>query len=327
MNSPSDELVKTREELALDLRLSEERFRTFMNNAPFLTFIKDSEGRLLFYNARMAVRFGVTPEEWLGKSDFEIWPEEIARTMRLNDLEVIGTGRLMERLEETIEQDGRVITWKMYKFCWRDEVGEIRLGGIGFDLSEELSRERALAEANLQLQKLAAIDALTGLANRRVLDERVEYEFRLAQRHATPLSVVLLDIDNFKWRNDIFGHASGDEVLKRLGHIVTSSLRVTDIAARYGGEEFVILLPGAGTDGAKVFAERLLERMHKMDWPDAPVTASFGTAALDAGTTSGRRLIELADRAMYEAKRTGKNRVVDYHEVPEASLPGAAALE
>jgi len=294
-----------------------------MNHAPFVTFIKDDTGRFLFYNERMASRFGVTLEEWIGKNDFDIWPAEVARTMHLNDLEVIGTGVPKEWLEETIEPNGNVTTWKVHKFSWRDELGQVRLGGFALDQSEEQAREKALAEANLSLQKLAAIDALTGLSNRRVLDERVEYEFRLARRHETLLSLVLLDIDNFKRRNDVFGHASGDEALKRLGHLVTSSLRVTDIAARYGGEEFVILLPGAGTEGARIFAERLRERLHAAGWPDEPLTASFGTAALDAETTSGRRLIELADRAMYEAKRTGKDRIVDFHEVPEASLPGA----
>ena len=318
-----DELVKTREELQQALRLSEERFNTFMNNAPFVTFIKDEAGRFLFYNERMSARFGITREEWLGKDDFEIWPEEVARTMHLNDLEVIGTGMAVERLEETIDANGQVTTWKVHKFSWRNELGEVRLGGIGLDLTEELSREKALAEANMQLQKLAAIDALTGLANRRVLDERVEYEFRLARRHKTELAVVLLDIDNFKLRNDIYGHASGDKVLEQLGHMLTSTLRVTDVAARYGGEEFVVLLPGAGTEGARIFAERLREKMRNANWPDEPVTASFGTAALESTTSSGRRLIELADRAMYEAKRTGKDRVVDYHEVSTLTLPGS----
>jgi diguanylate cyclase (GGDEF)-like protein len=243
--------------------------------------------------------------------------------MHLNDLEVIGTGMAVERLEETIDANGVVTTWKVHKFAWKNELGQVRLGGIGLDLSEELAREKALAEANLQLQKLAAIDALTGLANRRVLDERVEYEFRLARRHKTELAVVLLDIDNFKRRNDVYGHASGDKVLEELGHMLASTLRVTDVAARYGGEELVVLLPGAGTEGARIFAERLREKMRKADWPDEPVTASFGTAALEATTSSGRRLIELADRAMYEAKRTGKDRVVDYHQVSALTLPGS----
>lgn len=318
-----DEPQKTREELELALQLSEERFRTFMNNSPFISFIKDEDGRFVFYNRRMAARFGISLEEWLGKNDSEIWPEEIARVMHENDVAVIASGEPGERVEETVAPDGTITAWRVHKFVWKTLRGETRLGGIGVDLSGELAREKALAEANLQLQKLAAIDALTGLANRRVLDERVEYEFRLARRHKTDLAIVLLDLDNFKRRNDVYGHASGDEVLKRLGHMLTSTLRATDIAARYGGEELVVLLPGAGTEGARIFAERLREKMRKVEWPDEQLTASFGTAAMDSTTPSGRRLIELADRAMYEAKRTGKDRVVDFHEVPAFTLPGS----
>jgi diguanylate cyclase (GGDEF)-like protein/PAS domain S-box-containing protein len=310
-----DERNQSREELALALRLSEDRFRTFMNNAPFLAFIKDAEGRFLFYNMRFAERFGITREAWLGKDDFEIWPREIAATMHANDLEVMATGESIERLEETVDEQGALTTWKVHKFTWKNERGEILLGGIGLDLTEELSRERALAEANMKLQQLATTDALTGLANRRMLDERVEYEHRLAKRNKTPLSLVLLDLDNFKRRNDLYGHASGDEVLRRLGHLVASALRVTDIAARYGGEELVILLPGAGAEGSMIFTERLQARMRDTEWPDEPVTASFGIATLDAGVQSGRRLIELADWAMYEAKRAGKDRIVSYEDV------------
>ena len=313
--APTDsrqESGQTREELALALRLSEERFRTFMNNAPFLAFIKDADGRFLFYNARMAERFEISAEAWLGKNDFQIWPPEIAETMHANDVDVIESGQPIERLEETMDEQGTVTTWKVHKFTWRNERGETMLGGIGLDLSEELARERALAEANQKLKQLATTDALTGLANRRVLDERVEYEYRLAKRHKTEFSLVLFDLDDFKQRNDLYGHASGDEVLRRLGQLVTSALRATDLAARYGGEEVVILLPSASSEGARVFAERLQAKMLEADWPDEPVTASFGIVTINPTVPSGRRMIELADWAMYEAKRAGKNRIVTY---------------
>jgi len=113
----------------------------------------------------------------------------------------------------------------------------------------------------------------------------------------------------------VYGHASGDEVLRRLGQMVTSALRTTDLAARYGGEELVIVLPGAGSEGAMIFTERLKARLHDEDWPDDAVTASFGIATMEAGIQSGRRLIELADWAMYEAKRAGKNRIVEYEAI------------
>jgi len=314
------EILQSRHELELELRLSEERFRTFMNHAPFLTFIKDEQGRFLFYNQRMAERFGISLDAWLGKNDFEIWPEPIARTMNANDREVMASGEPIERHEETVDRDGAVTTWKVHKFAWRNARGQMLLGGIGVDMSEELSREKALAAANQQLVQLARLDSLTGLANRRVLDDQVEYEFRIARRHKMPMAVVLIDLDNFKRRNDLYGHASGDEVLRRLGAMVNSNLRATDLAARYGGEEIVILLPGAGSEGTRIFSERLRDSMRAESWPDEPVTASFGTASLDDATPSGRSLIALADRAMYEAKRAGKDRVVDYRELPSTEI-------
>jgi diguanylate cyclase (GGDEF)-like protein/PAS domain S-box-containing protein len=289
-----------------------------MNHAPFLAFIKDAEGRFLFYNARMAARFGITATDWLGKNDFEIWPESIAQTMHRNDQNVLVSGVPADRLEETRDADGAVTRWKVHKFTWRNELGQLLLGGIGVDVSEDMARQQQLSDTNLLLERLATIDGLTGLGNRRVLDERVEYETRVARRLGTKLSVVLLDLDNFKRRNDLYGHASGDEVLRRLGLLVISTLRFTDFAARYGGEELVVLLPGAGTQGAHIFAERLRVAIHETRWPDEPVTASFGTAELSSEVANGHALIAMADFAMYEAKRRGKDRVVHFSEIPES---------
>ena len=307
--------LKTREALERELLASEERFRTFMNHAPFLAFIKDAEGRFLFYNDRMAEQFGISRTEWIGRHDHEIWPEEIARTMHGNDLEVIAGGASVDRLEETTDAQGRRITWKVHKFIWHDERGQALIGGIAVDMTLELARQSALTELNVQLERLATLDALTGLANRRLLDERIDFEFLSATRHQQPLSVVLLDIDNFKRRNDRFGHASGDDVLQRLGRLITETLRATDTGGRYGGEEFVVVLPCANSEGALIFAERLRVAMQLEPWPEEPVTASFGVATLDDQTISGRRLIAMADHAMYQAKYTGKDRIVEYRNI------------
>lgn len=290
----------------------------FMNQSPFLAFIKDSKGRFLFYNHRLAERFNITATEWLGKHVCDIWPAEIADLMHMNDLEVLGSNSSIERLEETTDAQGSRTTWNVHKFSWTNELGENFLGGIGFDMTLQLIREQALAEANLKLEKLAAIDSLTGLSNRRVLDERIEFEFRGARRKQTPLSVILLDIDCFKLRNDQFGHAAGDRVLNRLGHLVLDTLRITDLAGRYGGEELVVILPGATAAGARIYTERLRAAMRQEVWEGEPVTASFGIATLEEGTASGRQLIARADWAMYEAKRSGKGRIADAGDSPQS---------
>lgn len=308
--------VRERDKVVADLRSSEDRFRTFMDNAPFLGFIKDEEGRFIFYNDRMAREFGLGRADWIGKNVHDLFPTELADVYRANDLEAIAAGRMVARVEETIDLQGCPVQWKSHKFPWVVE-GKAMLGCISIDLTSEMQQQRALEVLCAELEQLAATDGLTGLANRRVLDERVKHEFQSARRYPSALSVVLLDIDNFKRRNDEFGHAVGDQVLQRMGALIRGSVRETDLAARYGGEEFVIVLPKTDEHGATQYAERLKAAMDRESWPGGPVTASIGTASLDSWTPSGERLIALADDAMYEVKCTGKNRILAHSELME----------
>jgi two-component system, chemotaxis family, response regulator WspR len=173
-----------------------------------------------------------------------------------------------------------------------------------------------LARANLELQKLAALDGLTGIANRRRFDEAIGIEWQRARRRQAPLSLLMCDVDHFKNYNDSLGHPAGDLCLKKTAAVLTGQLkRPADLAARYGGEEFAILLPETDLEGALKLAEdcRLhLERLAQRH-PDAPcgtVTMSIGVAsALPAEGGSIEALVEAADGALYEAKRGGRNRV------------------
>ena len=314
------EALQAREKVVADLRSSEDRFRTFMDNAPFLGFIKDEEGRFLFYNDRLAREFGVDRTEWIGKSMHDLFPLSLADLYRANDLEAIASGGLVIRVEEMADANGRVVQWKAHKFPWMAVEGKPMLGCISVDLTSEIKQRHALEVLCGELEQLAATDGLTGLANRRVLDERMKLEFQAARRYHSALSVVLLDIDNFKKRNDQFGHAAGDQVLQQMGLLIRSSTRETDLAARYGGEEFVIVLRNTDQDGATQFAERLRAEIARESWPHGPVTASIGTASLDAWTASGERLIALADDAMYEVKCTGKNGILSHRELMERTM-------
>ena len=222
-------------------------------------------------------------------------------------------------MEETRTEGQEPVYWKMYKFPWWNERAEIMLGGFAIDVTEERARQKALQEANENLKKMATMDPLTGLANRRVLEERLEFEFLLARRRKTPLSVVLLDLDNFKKINDTKGHAAGDVVLRRVGRILADTMRVTDVAARFGGEEFVLLLPGATTDGAMIFANRIQHSLHSLPEGER-VTASIGISTLDETTAHAQRLLERADTAMYEAKRNGKDGVLAHRDLVAKAL-------
>jgi len=159
----------------------------------------------------------------------------------------------------------------------------------------------------------ATTDSLTGLANRWTFDEELALEWRRAERVGDPLALILLDIDNFKSINDGHGHQAGDEVLRKVGEVLAASVRQIDLAARYGGEEFAVIVPETDLDGAIDLAERLrsaleTEEIELENGGRLSVTASFG-AAIKGDLPGGEKLVAAADKALYEAKRAGKNRV------------------
>jgi diguanylate cyclase (GGDEF)-like protein len=167
-----------------------------------------------------------------------------------------------------------------------------------------------------RVSEQAVTDELTGLANSRAFRETLEREAARAERFGHELSLVFIDLDDFKDVNDAHGHLQGDKVLKLVGQILQSEPRAIDEAARYGGEEFVVALPETGSDGAVELAERIRARLEAATVPSVDggkpirVTASFGTATLPGAAHDARHLFEAADEALYEAKRQGKNRVV-----------------
>lgn len=185
-------------------------------------------------------------------------------------------------------------------------------------LEEKEALARQLEELNRVLATQAATDALTGLPNRRALEQVLVRDLARAERSGDPLSVVLLDVDHFKRFNDTYGHLVGDQVLRHLGGIVQRSLREGDFVARYGGEEFCVVLPRATRDGALLAARRVrmaIERNRlKCEAGELCVTSSFGvTTYLPASARrSCEQLLNEADEALYAAKQQGRNCVVHF---------------
>ncbi len=183
-------------------------------------------------------------------------------------------------------------------------------------IAQKLQLEQELRAANVRLERLASVDELTGLLNRRALEEALRRDLARADRDGKALSILLLDIDHFKNVNDTWGHQSGDAVLSMVGDILLRSLRSSDVAGRYGGEEFMCLLPATDTAGARVVAERLrmamLERTVPASGGFIQVSVSIGIATvLGPGCrTAHESIVRQADECLYRAKAEGRNRVV-----------------
>lgn len=201
---------------------------------------------------------------------------------------------------------------------------------------------RELRHSLAQAARLAAVDGLTGVANRRALDSNMEEQWLVAMRNQTPLALLMIDADHFKEYNDRLGHQAGDACLRALATALTKRVsRPADLVARFGGEEFVVLLPDTPLEGARHVAEMIRLAIHNLGiaHPGSPmpvsgglfrgqphVTVSIGcTALIPSPGARVQQLIELADQALYEAKRSGRDRVCAVD--PEAHMwsPGAAA--
>ena len=163
-----------------------------------------------------------------------------------------------------------------------------------------------------EFEQLSVTDSLTGLLNRRYLEERLAEEIKRSNRYGYPMSFMMIDVDKFKPYNDAFGHTEGDKALKMVANGLTETLRGEDVAARYGGEEFSILLPQTTPDEAKTIGERIREGIEKTEFPNRQVTISIGIASCSQILCTPHDIIAAADKALYAAKAKGGNNVKVY---------------
>jgi diguanylate cyclase (GGDEF)-like protein len=196
--------------------------------------------------------------------------------------------------------------------------------------SHQLRHRRAAEE---ELRVLARTDGLTGLNNRRTFEEHAEDEWRRAQRNAWPLSMLLIDVDSFKGFNDLYGHSAGDDALTAVARCIAQSVRRPgDTAARYGGEEFAVLLPDTDETGASFIAEKIRAAVQALQLRHVASSHHVLTVSIGIATTrkqtfaTSRALLNAADDALYEAKDAGRNRVLCYRSVTQASPDGGSAM-
>lgn len=270
----------------------------------------------IYYASPSSVRIvGWRPEQLVGTPALAgVNPEDLARVeesvaaLKRGDTEearIAFRTRHREKSEIWVESTMRVT---------RTVSGKI--DGV-VAITRDVTQQKDMEE---KLETLATEDGLTGLANRRRFDERLLEEWGRAYRERTPLALLMIDLDHFKMFNDEYGHPAGDECLRAIGGILgAEAKRTTDLAARYGGEEFAMLLPNTDAEGCAQIAEKILREVrragiaHRLNMPSGQVTASIGGAAFRPSSdrsTGCASLIEAADRALYTAKKGGRDRIV-----------------
>lgn len=183
------------------------------------------------------------------------------------------------------------------------------------NISKEKRSQMALQESEERYKRLSITDNLTGLYNRRLFTENLMIELERTQRYHQYFSLCIIDLDNFKLMNDAYGHLFGDQILKKFGHIIQNNLRKTDTAYRYGGEEFAIIFPGTSLEGAEKVASRIRVELSVFAFANESsnkrirVTASLGITSSSTSDEQIEHVIKRADKALYKAKKTGKNKI------------------
>ena len=288
------------------------------------TFVLDPQSRVIIWNRACERLTGVPAYEMLGRS--EHW-RSFYDQQRPTPADLVIQGRAHDLYQQPHAQRHEVSgNLCVESWCDMPRVGQRRY--LAVDASPIIGHDGKLVAvvetlrdmtdektAQAALEQLATHDGLTGLANRRCFDDTLQGEWRRALRHRQPLSLLMVDVDNFKQYNDVNGHLSGDECLKRIAAAVAAEMRTNDLVARYGGEEFAVILPNQSLKGAAIVAERIRYRVEQLQLPNQlvanrSVTVSIGAAtAIASDDTEASELVAIADAALYRAKHMGRNRI------------------
>lgn len=309
------------------LNQQKKRIQEIYGFAPIGIYHVNMDGNVIDANSEYAWMLGYESSEAVVSQikDFSaqtFYDPEKAREFMFGISEADQIIRFRCRLKR---KDNSYIWAQCYAKATHNESGR-RDGFIGFsiDISETIRAEEALKNANEKLKLLSLIDGLTQIPNRRKFDECLASEWNRHQREKNAFSLILCDIDFFKFYNDTYGHQAGDECLKTVAKTIHTSIhRSGDLAARYGGEEFAVILPDTGLEGARVIAERIrtsvqnLKIEHKTSKVDEHITLSLGISTTTPGpNNSAESLVAFADKALYQAKAGGRNQIMD--QIPES---------
>ncbi len=283
---------------AAELTASEERLRLVIGRLPAIVVVADADGTVSLHEGQGLEQIGRRPGEGVGRLFGEV--------VRDGPISPLALALALGGQEQLLTATAAGRSFDVHYLPKRDDAGTVtRAVVVAVDVTDREAKARRLEATRTELEGLAKQDSLTGLPNRRALDERLAAACDRAAGLGRPLAVVLADVDHFKKLNDALGHPAGD---RALAAALRAAARDADVVARYGGEEFCVLLPGADVEAARVVAERLRAAVAGADFADRPMTASFGVAGWRPGLTAGE-LLDAADQALYRAKAEGRDRV------------------
>nr|WP_283254659.1 sensor domain-containing diguanylate cyclase [Luteimonas galliterrae] len=311
MTIPVALAMAERKRLTARVRESEHRYRMLADYSHDVVVRMRSNGERLYVSPSAKDMLGWEPAEMLTSRWGLVHPDDRDRQAQAM-AEVIASGEPQTAIYRVRHKDGHYVWVEAVTrpIPSEDRAGEMDIIYAGRDISRRVAAEQALHASRLELERLARVDTLTGLANRRQFDERLSVALGRAQRHRLPIALMYLDVDRFKLINDNHGHAVGDGILRAFARRLANSVRSTDLVARLGGDEFVVIVEDAALpDAAETIARKLIEAMQApipVEEKSLTVTTSVGIA-FSSTPTDAMVLMSAADSALYEAKKAGRN--------------------
>lgn len=312
----------------LQLIESEKRFHAFMDASPFIASIKDHEGRYLYMNQGWNQAFGAASEEWIGRSDGPM-RQSLNAAADTTDLDVLASGGAVDSISELQQPGGAISHWKNTRFPFFGASGQRLLGEFSTDVT-------ALKTSEEMIRKLAFLDPLTGLPNRRLMQDRLTHALLVSTRSQCYGALLFLDLDNFKSLNDTHGHDAGDQILRQTAERLSGCVRQQDTVSRTGGDEFVIILEGLSSLAGKAASEvdvigqkivSLISVPYLIDTVEHRMSVSVGMTLFCDQRSTSDELMKHADIALYSAKASGGNMHKLFDPVMQARIAMRNALE
>jgi diguanylate cyclase (GGDEF)-like protein/PAS domain S-box-containing protein len=278
-----------------------------------MAWMKDKESRFILVNESFGNSSGKKPEALTGKTDYDVWPKDLAERYRADDREVMESRR-RKRVEEPLaESKGKVIWIETIKTPVYSKAGEV-VGTVG--IARDITRRKKMEE---DIRHMAQHDALTGLPNRRLFINILKVELAQSRRHRSKLAIMFIDLDRFKEVNDTLGHEAGDSLLKEVAERFRLAVRESDTVARLGGDEFNIILSDlVRAEAISEIALKITDSLRKpilLDGHKLHVTASIGISVYPDDSSDPDTLQRFADIAMYHAKESGRNQFRFYNPI------------